>query len=89
MTPHDTGACIRLAQSARTAGNVVSLDIDNVFDGIEALLPLVDILITSSEFPQKASGYFGRKRSSDGDAGAVSECARGNDAGRAWFNDVL
>ena len=61
MTPHDTAACIRLAQSARTAGTVVSLDIDNVFDGIEALLPLVDILITSSEFPQKLLGISDAK----------------------------
>jgi len=53
MTPHDTAACVRLAESARAAGTVVSLDIDNVFDGTERLLPLVDILITSSEFPKK------------------------------------
>jgi sugar/nucleoside kinase (ribokinase family) len=61
MTPHDTAACIRLAESARKAGTVVSLDIDNVFDGIEVLLPLVDILITSSEFPKKLLGMSDTK----------------------------
>lgn len=61
MTPHDTAACIRLAESARKAGTVVSLDIDNVFNGIEMLLPLVDILITSSEFPKKFLGISDTK----------------------------
>ena len=56
MTPHDTQACIRLAEKARAAGVPVSLDIDNVFNGIETLLPLVDILIAGSEFPQKFLG---------------------------------
>ena len=56
MTPHDTEACIRLAAAARAASVPVSLDIDNVFDGIETLLPLVDILIVSSEFPRKLLG---------------------------------
>ena len=56
MTPHDTEACIRLAASARELGVPVSVDIDNVFDGIELLLPLVDILIAGSEFPQKFLG---------------------------------
>jgi sulfofructose kinase len=56
MTPHDTSACIRLAERARTLGVPVSLDVDNVFDGIEELLPLVDMLIVGSEFPQKFLG---------------------------------
>ena len=56
MTPHDTEACIKLASYARALGVPVSLDIDNVFDGIERLLPLVDILIAGSEFPQKFLG---------------------------------
>jgi sugar/nucleoside kinase (ribokinase family) len=56
MTPHDTEACIRLAAAARAASVPVSLDIDNVFDGIETLLPLVDILIVGSEFPRKLLG---------------------------------
>jgi len=53
MTHHDTTACIRLAETARAGGVPVSLDVDNVVDGIEKLLPLVDILIAGSEFPAR------------------------------------
>jgi sulfofructose kinase len=53
MTPHDTAACVRLARSAKESGVVVSLDVDNVFDGIDKLLTLVDICIGSSDFPEK------------------------------------
>lgn len=56
FTPHDVDACIVLARQARSQGVVVSSDVDNVFDGIEELLPLVDILITSAEFPKKLLG---------------------------------
>jgi len=62
MTPHDTSACIRLAQKARSVGVPVSLDVDNVFDRIEELLPLVDILIAGSEFPQKFLGVADAKQ---------------------------
>jgi sugar/nucleoside kinase (ribokinase family) len=56
MTPHDTQACIRMAAEARANGAVVSVDIDNIFDGIEDLLPLLDICIASAEFTQKLLG---------------------------------
>src|SRR5690606_17054595 len=56
FTPHDVEACIELAKEARSHGVIVSSDIDNVFDGIEELLPYVDILITSSDFPRKLLG---------------------------------
>jgi sulfofructose kinase len=56
LTPHDTAACIRLAGEAREKGVVVSTDIDRVFDGIEKLLPLVDILIASADFPRVLTG---------------------------------
>jgi sugar/nucleoside kinase (ribokinase family) len=56
MTPHDTLACIRLAEVARNSGVPVSVDIDTIFDGIEKLLPLVDILIMGSEFPKRFLG---------------------------------
>jgi len=55
FTPHDTLACIRLAREAKERGTIVSIDIDNVFDGVDELLPLVDILISSSEFPAKVT----------------------------------
>lgn len=56
LTPHDAKACVRLAAAARAAGVVVSIDIDNVFDGIEELLPLVDIFMASADFPEKLFG---------------------------------
>src|SRR6185436_11393829 len=31
-------------------------DIDNIYDGLPELLPLIDVLITSSEFPQRLTG---------------------------------
>ena len=62
MTPHDAGACIRLATAARDAGVIVSIDIDNIFDGVEELLPLVDILIASAEFPAKMFGLSDKRQ---------------------------
>lgn len=56
LTPHDTQACIRIAAAAKAAGVIVSADIDNVFDGIEELLPLVDVCVVSSSFPAKLLG---------------------------------
>jgi len=56
LTPHDTLACIALAKAARESKAVTSIDIDNVFNGIEQLLPYVDICICSAEFPEKLIG---------------------------------
>ncbi len=56
FTPHDTEACIKLAAAAKKSGAVISIDIDRVFDGVENLLPIVDILICSSEFPKRLFG---------------------------------
>lgn len=56
MTPHDTHACVRMAAEAKANGAIVSVDIDNVFDGVEDLLPLVDICIASAEFSHKLLG---------------------------------
>jgi sugar/nucleoside kinase (ribokinase family) len=47
---------VRLAQAAREGGTIVSADIDNVYDGLFELLPLIDILIGSKEFPQRVTG---------------------------------
>ena len=56
ITPHDVEACIAMATEAKAAGTVVSIDIDNVFDGVERLLPLVDVLIASSDLPARLTG---------------------------------
>ena len=56
LDAHDPPACVRLAQAARAAGTIVSADIDNVYDGLPELLPLIDILIGSKEFPERVTG---------------------------------
>jgi sugar/nucleoside kinase (ribokinase family) len=56
FTPHDARACLRLAEAARSNGAIISIDVDNVFDGIEKLLGSVDIIIASSDFPAKLFG---------------------------------
>lgn len=56
MDAHDPPACTRLAREARASGTVVSLDIDNIYPGLEELLPHVDVLISSKEFPRRLTG---------------------------------
>ncbi len=53
---HDPLACARMAQAARAAGTIVSADIDNVYEGLPELLPLIDVLISSKEFPRMLTG---------------------------------
>jgi sulfofructose kinase len=55
-TPHDALACVRLAREAKKHGAIISIDIDNLFDGVEEMIPLVDIFISSREFPEKLLG---------------------------------
>lgn len=59
FTPHDAAACLKMARAAKQAGAIVSIDIDDVFEGMENLLPLVDVLISSQDFPLKLFGKIG------------------------------
>lgn len=61
LDAHDPRACLRLAQAARDAGTIVSADIDNVYDGLPELLPFIDILIGSKEFPRRVTGITGER----------------------------
>lgn len=56
LTPHDTEACLAMTRAAMAAGTIVSIDIDNVFEGVEDVLQNVDILIASAEFPERFLG---------------------------------
>lgn len=56
LDAHDPPACAVMAKAAREAGTIVTADIDNVYEGLPALLPLIDVLITSSEFPYRVTG---------------------------------
>ena len=62
LTPHDATAVTAMARAAREASTIVSTDVDNIFDGIETLLPLVDILIASAEFPVRLLGMTDHRK---------------------------
>ncbi|MCL4401136.1 MAG: PfkB family carbohydrate kinase, partial [Acidobacteria bacterium] len=48
---HDTPAVERAARIAREAGMAVTVDVDTIYHGFERVLPFVDYLVASSEFP--------------------------------------
>lgn len=50
---HDPLACLAMARKAKESGALVSVDVDNVYPGLDELLPFVDILISSNDFPHK------------------------------------
>jgi sulfofructose kinase len=53
---HDTPAVQRAAEIARASGIPVTVDVDTIYPGFEHVLPLVDYLIASSEFPGRWTG---------------------------------
>ena len=62
-TPHDTRACAKMAREAKKSGAIVSIDVDNIFDGLLEMIPLIDIFISSAEFPEKLLGIKDKKDS--------------------------
>src|ERR1043165_59615 len=56
LDAHDPPACVRVAQAARATGTIVYADIENVYEGLPELLPLIDIMIGSKEFPRRVTG---------------------------------
>jgi sugar/nucleoside kinase (ribokinase family) len=53
---HDTAAAATAARWARLAGIPVTADLDNLYPGVEKLLPNVDYPLCSREFPQRLTG---------------------------------
>jgi sulfofructose kinase len=53
---HDTEAATTTATWARAAGVPVIADLDELYPGIDSLLPLIDYLITSRDIPGRISG---------------------------------
>ena len=53
---HDTEAAITAAGWARAAGIPVVADLDELYPGVERLLPLVDHLIVSRDIPEQLAG---------------------------------
>ena len=56
LDAHDPPACVRIARAAKESGTIVSADIDNVYEGLPELLPLIDVMIGSKEFPRRVTG---------------------------------
>jgi sulfofructose kinase len=48
---HDTAAVARAAEIARRHGVPVTVDVDTIYPGFDRVLPNVDYLVASSEFP--------------------------------------
>jgi sulfofructose kinase len=63
LDAHDPLACVPLAHAARMAGTIVSADIDNIYEGLPELLPLIDVLISSKEFPHRLTGISDERAS--------------------------
>lgn len=63
LDANNPAASVAMAQAAKASGAIVSADLDHVFDGIENLLPLVDILITSESFPLQLTGITDTRQS--------------------------
>jgi sugar/nucleoside kinase (ribokinase family) len=52
-----------MAGAAHDAGAIVTADIDSIYEGLPELLPLIDVLISSAEFPHRITG-IGDERAS-------------------------
>jgi sulfofructose kinase len=52
-----------MAGAGHDAGAIVTADIDNVYEGLPDLLPLIDVLITSAEFPHRITGISDERTS--------------------------
>jgi sugar/nucleoside kinase (ribokinase family) len=63
LDAHDPPACERMARAARACGTIVSADIDNIYVGLPELLPWIDVLIVSQQFPVKLTGTKDRRAS--------------------------
>jgi sulfofructose kinase len=60
---HDTSAATIAATWARSAGIPVIADLDELYPGVDALLPLIDYLITSLDIPGRISGESDLRKS--------------------------
>jgi sugar/nucleoside kinase (ribokinase family) len=56
LDAHDPLAGARMAKAARGHGAIVTVDVDNVYEGVTEMLPLIDIMISSAEFPARVTG---------------------------------
>jgi len=59
----DPPARAAMAEAAHDAGTIVTADIDSIYQGLPELLPLIDVLITSAEFPHRITGISDERAS--------------------------
>lgn len=62
LDAHDPPACQVAAVAAQASEVVVSVDVDNIYPGCPELLPFVDVLISSKEFPQRLTGLSDQRQ---------------------------
>jgi sulfofructose kinase len=60
---HDTAAATQAARWARAANIPVVADLDNLYSGYEALLPNIDLLITSRDIPARLTSDHNLQKS--------------------------
>ncbi|HXY01875.1 MAG TPA: PfkB family carbohydrate kinase [Candidatus Limnocylindrales bacterium] len=60
---HDTAAAAQAAKWARAAGVLVVADLDDLYPGVETLLPNVDYLVTSRDIPTRLTHDADLRRS--------------------------
>lgn len=63
LDAHDPPACVRVAKAAKETGTIISADIDNVYAGLPELLPFIDLMIGSKEFPRRVTGIADERAS--------------------------
>ncbi|MGH9929949.1 MAG: carbohydrate kinase family protein, partial [Pyrinomonadaceae bacterium] len=63
LDAHDPPAGARMARAARAEGTIVTADVDNIYDGLSELLPLIDVLISAREFPHRLTGIADERAS--------------------------
>jgi len=63
LDAHDPLAGASMARAAHDHGKLVSADVDNIYEGLPELLPLVDVLVSSREFPHRFTGIADERAS--------------------------
>ncbi len=86
---HDTPAVERAAHIAREHGIPVTVDVDTIYPGFDRVLPLVDYLIASSEFPTRWTGIERSIRALAVIQRRARNARRRDDAGRPWRSGAV
>ncbi|GAC1445883.1 MAG: sugar kinase [Pyrinomonadaceae bacterium] len=56
LDAHEPAACIVVAREARANDTIISSDIDDIYENLPELLPLIDVLVTSKDVPKRLTG---------------------------------